>query len=114
MHELFHALGRWHEQSRPDRDEYVTILEENIIRGQERNFQKQNPAIAFTQGIPYDYRSVMHYGSHAFSRNGQPTIRPIRSDVNIRDLGQRRGFSENDVRHVNALYNCGESSRRQL
>ena len=33
MHELFHALGRWHEQSRPDRDMFVTVHKENIKSG---------------------------------------------------------------------------------
>ena len=33
MHEIFHALGRFHEQNRPDRDDYVTIAKKNIGTG---------------------------------------------------------------------------------
>ena len=33
QHEIFHALGRIHEHSRPDRNLYVHINEENIEEG---------------------------------------------------------------------------------
>ena len=33
MHEMFHALGRWYEQSRPNRDQFVRILTDNIQSG---------------------------------------------------------------------------------
>lgn len=74
IHELMHAVGFFHEQNRADRDNHVNIRFENIQRGLESNFEKGSSGSTTTFGVPYDYGSVMHYSSNAFSRNGQPTI----------------------------------------
>lgn len=34
QHEFLHALGFWHEQSRSDRDDYVSIIWERVLSGQ--------------------------------------------------------------------------------
>ena len=63
VHEIMHALGVFHEQSRPDRDNYVTINFSNIKPGKEDNFMKYSWGQSDTYNMPYDVASVMHYGS---------------------------------------------------
>lgn len=60
-HEVAHALGFWHEQSRPDRDYYVRVRWENIDRDSKGQFLKEQPADVDNGGVPYDYGSIMHY-----------------------------------------------------
>jgi hypothetical protein len=74
LHELNHAVGFYHEQSREDRDEFVDILYDNIQSGFAYAFDKAAPGTTNTFDVRYDYESVMHYGNTYFSRNGQPTI----------------------------------------
>ncbi|KPP56948.1 high choriolytic enzyme 1-like [Scleropages formosus] len=102
-HELMHALGFVHEQSRSDRNRYVTIKWENIVEGQEHNFKKYETNNLKT---PYDYGSIMHYGRYAFSEDGDPTIVP-KPDPRT-PIGQRDGPSATDLHKINLLYNCGE------
>ena len=66
LHELMHALGFKHEQSRPDRDEYITVLWDNIISNKQYNFNKSTNIDQL--GTPYDLCSVMHYGLTQFSK----------------------------------------------
>ena len=77
-----------------------------LSSGFETNFRIISQTFSTTQGVPYDYDSVMHYRADAFSSNGQPTIEPLNPDIDIGRLGQREGLSENDIAHVKALY-CG-------
>ncbi|GBP54866.1 Zinc metalloproteinase nas-14 [Eumeta japonica] len=103
LHELLHALGFMHEQSRPERDDYVDIRYNNIKPGSELNFKKADQKETADFGVTYDYNSVMHYSEYAFSRNGQKTIEPKVGGVK---LGQREGLSRGDVRKLNNMYNC--------
>ena len=73
-HELGHTIGLYHEQSRSDRDDYVTIHENNIYPGRENNFKKCAKCWHFN--MPYGYDSIMHYVKNGFSKSGDPTITP--------------------------------------
>ncbi|XP_019407837.1 PREDICTED: astacin-like metalloendopeptidase isoform X1 [Crocodylus porosus] len=106
QHELNHALGFIHEQSRSDRDNYVRIMWEYIMAGEQENFGKVN---SNNLGLPYDYFSVMHYGAYAFSNtSGKATIVPI-PDPSV-PIGQRYGLSNLDVAKINKIYNCNRCS----
>jgi len=103
MHEMLHLLGFWHEQSRPDRDDYLTIVYANIQAGQEHNFNKYATNAVDTQKTLYDYNSLMHYDNKAFSSNNLPTIIPKDSSAKI---GQRNGLSAIDIQEVRLYYKC--------
>ena len=98
IHEIGHAIGLFHEHTRIDRDDYVTVNLQNVSAGKRINFDK---IVAGTSTYSdYDYGSIMHYGEYFFSRNGKPSI-SVPDNVSI---GQRDALSDLDIASINKMY----------
>ncbi|XP_061173731.1 protein SpAN-like [Saccostrea echinata] len=112
-HEIAHSIGFYHEHSRPDRDDHVTIYTNNIKQGFEMDFKKIG--VRSIEDIePYDISSVMHYGPTYMSKDGQSkTIVPRMKNL-LNTMGQRDVLSFLDVKTANDLYKCSASCPVQL
>ncbi|WMS86806.1 M12 family metallopeptidase [Pleionea litopenaei] len=103
VHELGHAVGFFHEQTRTDRDNFVTIYWNNIQSGMEYNFYKTSTNEGQNYGA-YDYYSIMHYPTWAFSSNNQATIWPTQGNVDPNALGSGTTLSSGDLAATAAIY----------
>jgi len=105
-HEMYHAMGFYHEQTRSDRDEYVEICYDNIRDGFERNFRKESAERIDLQLTRYDYYSVMHYRDNGFIKDGGITIRtkdPFFQDI----IGETEiELSPMDKYELQKIYGC--------
>lgn len=124
MHALLHTLGIFHENSRMDRDAYVSVMCGNVQKGDvcsqfsPPNFSTVPSFAEFfpdynkrtemdSYGLPYDYDSVMHLGIEDFAIDSKvPTMTAMDDDVDLTRLGQRDGLSVLDARKLRVAYGC--------
>jgi len=113
IHEIGHSIGLFHEQSRPDRDDFVTIRWENIKEQNKHNFNKMRASNWNKHDTNYDYDSIMHYGARYFSKNRGLTIQ-TKNSADQNRIGKRSGFSETDKIQINRMYcqGCADKDSR--
>lgn len=98
---LLNAIaGLQYEHERMDRDNYVRINWDNIREGQEWEFQKTPnypPKLSYFE--KYAYNSIMSVGWYYQSKNGKPTIEPLKGT--LKDYPHDM---EIDMKRINSLY----------
>ncbi|QQP34617.1 Metalloendopeptidase, partial [Caligus rogercresseyi] len=60
-------------------------------------------------GEEYDYDSIMHYSSRAFSKDyHDPEILTIvpRNGVSPEDIGRKKNYSPKDIIKIKKMYRC--------
>jgi hypothetical protein len=93
IHEIGHAFGLYHEHSKENRDNHITVHSQNIQSGKEHNFTRQ--IVNCAQFATFDFGSIMLYSSNDFSKNGQPTL--TGKDGTSTWTAQRTALSQDDV-----------------
>ncbi|KAF2900237.1 hypothetical protein ILUMI_05946 [Ignelater luminosus] len=100
VHEFLHVLGFIHQQSVPNRDDYVHILYDNIKPGKKKDFEK-HVGSGKILNEEYDFLSIMHYSPYAKSKNGEKTIIPKNSSIVLK---KNTKLSKMDVEKINKAY----------
>jgi len=105
-HEFMHSLGFFHEHTRTDRDQYVTIHWDNIPQDWVHNFYKcdERGDGCNDLKVGYDYGSIMHYGRNLLGKQVISAKKFV-----AQTIGQRRAMSVLDVRGIREYYGCPKS-----
>tara|TARA_R110000868_G_scaffold103710_7_gene285463 strand:- start:927 stop:1886 length:960 start_codon:yes stop_codon:yes gene_type:complete len=100
-HELMHAIGFYHEQSRLDRDEHIMIMWENIEERFHEQFKKIPPLHFSIADTDFDIESIMMYPPQAFSISpSDPSILTINGEL----YQPQQSLSAKDLEKIEKIY----------
>jgi len=97
IHEFGHVVGLFHEHTRHDRDNFIIVNYDNIMPNYQFDFDAPDYSVDIGN---YDFLSIMHYSSNAFSANGGYTM--TKRDGSL--IGYNQGLSAGDIAAIEFLY----------
>ena len=105
LHEIGHAVGLEHEQTRCDRDEYIEVRYQYIDANWQSQYKKNCNSNRTTHSA-YDYKSIMHYRNA--KQNGQWRMLPRNNQIAPQDIGRGSGtLTSSDKKAFTAIYGKG-------
>ncbi|XP_055609564.1 astacin-like [Uranotaenia lowii] len=113
VHEMMHAIGFYHEFTRPDRDDWITINRSALLPEYQTdeffnaNFGKLDANEVDLYNITYNYGSVMHYSKYAGAQSADYPVMDNKQPWEG-DFGNEEGFSQPDIDQVNIRYKCSQ------
>jgi len=103
LHEFGHLIGLHHEHQREDRDIYIKINWENILKSEYHNFVIVKHDLIPENKFEYDYNSIMHYGNKYFSKNNNYVFEILQETSFTLDCAPCR-LSNIDIQKIQYLY----------
>ncbi|KAK0401952.1 hypothetical protein QR680_016064 [Steinernema hermaphroditum] len=105
-HEIAHALGFMHEQSRWDRDNYLWVDLNNVIPNKTHNYNKYDEKENDNYGKQYDFSGIMHYEDNSFAINYSVPAMYARNSAYQMSIGGAEIPAYGDIYEMNMLYSC--------
>jgi hypothetical protein len=105
LHELLHVTGMWHEQSRKDSPQYLTMqrsdINDCVVKGTD------------SRGMKYDFRSIMHYPISSLggtiTNRGKERLKQQKTQQ--ARVGYYSELSPLDVDNLQAMYGLSNGAR---
>nr|XP_022309440.1 blastula protease 10-like [Crassostrea virginica] len=102
LHEMLHAMGTEHEQSRSDRAGMTSMIWNNIDSNNLNNFQMGQTSNA----QPYDYKSLMQYELWSFAKDGGKSMSIPDKSLEYLISNKKVALSLYDIGEINSAYGC--------